>query len=95
MLYEYEAVLGQVNVVVVPIPHDCTDGFMCAYWRRPKAYLDQRARSAISTFSKLGNVTPGLEQLARDIKSGEWHRRHANILNRSEVDLGYRLIVAV
>lgn len=52
MLYEYEAVLGQVNVVVVPIPDDCTDGFKCAYWRRSKAYLDQRARSAISTFSK-------------------------------------------
>ncbi len=94
LLYEYEAVLGQVNVVVVPIPHDCTDGFLCAYWRRPKAYLDRRARSAISTFSKLEAVTLGVEQLARDIESGEWHRCHANILSRSELDLGYRLIVA-
>lgn len=94
MVHEYESVLGPVKVINVPIPRNCTDGFMCAYWGRPRAYLDKRVRSAISTFSKLGDVTRGLEQLDQDLKSGEWHRRYGSILNRTELDLGYRLIIA-
>ena len=27
-------------VTPVPVPHDCTDGFFGAFWRRPEAYLD-------------------------------------------------------
>ncbi|MET1111991.1 MAG: class I SAM-dependent methyltransferase [Allosphingosinicella sp.] len=38
----YEAWLGPVTVAPVPIPHDCTDGFLAAYWRRPAAYLIRR-----------------------------------------------------
>ncbi len=94
MLHEYEQVLGPTEVITVPIPHNCTDGFMCAYWRRPEAYLDQRVRSAISGFSKLRDAASGLQQLNRDLKSGAWHSRYGDILNRTEMDFGYRLIVA-
>ena len=94
-LDEIERGLGRITVSNVPIPHDCSDGFLGAYWRRPEAYLDQRVRSAISTFSKLRDVTSSLEQLDRDLKSGEWHRRYGNILTRSELDLGYRLVISV
>ncbi len=93
MLHEYEIALGSVEVIDVPIPHDCTDGFLCAYWRRPEAYLDSKVRSAISTFSKLGDVTTALDKLYRDLKSGDWHRRYGNLLGKTELDLGYRLIV--
>lgn len=24
---------------IAAIPHDCSDGFLAAYWRRPEAYL--------------------------------------------------------
>ena len=94
MLHEYENVLGPTEVITVPIPHNCTDGFMCAYWCRPEAYLDQRVRSAISTFSRLRSVNSGLQQLDRDLKTGEWRNRYGDILNEKELDLGYRLIVA-
>lgn len=94
MLHEFELVLGSVEVIDIPIPHDCTDGFMCAYWRRPEAYLNQHVRSAISTFSKLGDVTSGLEKLNSDLKSGKWRRRYGDTLNKAELDLGYRLIIA-
>ena len=93
MLDEYKTVLGSVEVIDVPIPHNCTDGFMCAYWRRPGAYLDSKVRSAISTFSKLGDVTTALDKLDRDLKSGDWYRRYGNLLDAAELDLGYRLIV--
>jgi SAM-dependent methyltransferase len=94
MIHEYEHVLGPIKVINVPIPHNCTDGFMCAYWRRPEAYLDQRVRSAISTFSKLRDATSGLQQLDRDLKSGEWHSRYSDVLSRTEMDFGYRLVIA-
>ena len=32
----YERWLGPVEITPVPIPHDCSDGFLCAYWRRPR-----------------------------------------------------------
>ena len=31
------------RVEPMPIPWDCVDGFFEAYWRRPEAYLDERA----------------------------------------------------
>lgn len=94
MLHEYERLLGALDVVEVPVPHNCTDGFMCAYWRRPEAYLDSNVRSAISTFSKLGDISAALARLECDLESGEWDRRYGDILSQSELDLGYRLIVA-
>ena len=94
-LDEIERGLGRIAVSNVPIPHDCSDGFLGAYWRRPESYLNGRVRSAISTFSKLHDVTSGLEHLRRDLAAGEWHRRYGNILTRSELDLGYRLVISV
>jgi len=37
---DFRKVLGRVEVHPLPIPHDCVDGFLGAYWRRPHAYLD-------------------------------------------------------
>ncbi len=50
-LSAYHDWLGpSVRISDVPIPHDCSDGFLAAYWRRPAAYLDPRIRAAISSF---------------------------------------------
>jgi SAM-dependent methyltransferase len=86
--------LGRVTVRDVPIPHDCSDGFLGAYWRRPHAYLSERVRSAISVFWKIPDVESGLERLRRDLASGEWQRRYGQVLSRESLDLGYRLVVA-
>lgn len=90
----YERWLGNVRVSPVPIPHDCTDGFLCAYWRRPEAYLDPRIRAAMSSFWAVGDVGEALDQLDTDIRSGAWADRHKSLLVREELDLGYRLVVA-
>src|SRR5262249_25364078 len=29
-----ERIIGPTRMTPVPIPHDCTDGLLCAYWRR-------------------------------------------------------------
>ena len=91
---DYERWLGPVRILPVPIPHDCTDGFLHAYWRRPRAYLDERIRSAISSVWKVGDVGPGLRRLAEDLESGEWRRRYAHLVALDQLDLGYRLVVA-
>jgi len=46
---EFSRAFGRVDVHTPPIPHDCVDGFLGAYWRRRHAYLDGSVRSAIST----------------------------------------------
>ena len=87
-------VFGPVVVWPVPIPSDCVDGFLGAYWQRPEAYLDPEVRAAISSFSRLANIKPHLERLERDLASGSWERRNAHLRECSELDLGYRLVVA-
>jgi SAM-dependent methyltransferase len=93
-LAELRRILGPIAVQPLPIPHDCVDGFLGAYWRRPAAYLDPAVRGAISTFTKIGDVDAGLDRLREDLASGRWTRRHGGLLDRSELDLGYRLVVS-
>lgn len=87
---------GESRVGSVPIPHDCADGFLGAFWRRPRAYLDPQVRAGISAFAKMpaDERDRGLGLLANDIRSGAWRRRHRELLDLEELDLGYRLIVA-
>jgi SAM-dependent methyltransferase len=91
---EFRRTLGDVEVRPLPVPHDCIDGFLGAYWRRPHAYLDPGVRSAISTFAKLSDVESGLAHLRGDLADGTWDRRYGHLLRQSEIDLGYRLVIA-
>jgi SAM-dependent methyltransferase len=93
-LDDLSRILGDVREVVVPIPKDCSDGFLCAYWARPEAYLDATIRSAISTFSRLDNLDDGLRRLKTDLDSGEWMEKNTDLTGFGEFDFGYRLIVA-
>lgn len=91
---DYERWLGPISVAPVPIPHDCTDGFLYSYWRRPHAYLDPAIRKGISTFWKMKDADGGLARLAADLDNGRWTARYADLLKLDELDTGYRLIVA-
>ena len=88
--------LGEGRVTPVPIPADCTDGFLASYWRRPERYLDPVVRQSISTFAQLPAdvVEAGMSKLKADLESGAWEHRHADLLGKEEMDWGYRLVVA-
>jgi SAM-dependent methyltransferase len=88
----YEKWLGSVEVSAVPIPHNCTDGFLAGYWRRPAAYLDERVRAAMSSFWALGDVSEELTKLEADLNSGAWEQRYSSLLDLKELDCGYRLV---
>jgi SAM-dependent methyltransferase len=90
----FQDAFGSVETIAVPIPEDCRDGFLGAYWKRPRAYLDRAVRSGISTFSKIGNVDLQLAHLENDILSGEWEQRYSSLRNLSALDLGYRIVIA-
>lgn len=89
----YAATLGPVEIRPLMVPHDCTDGFLYAFWRRPEAYLDPAIRAGSSSFHKLADLEDGLARLERDLADGTWQQRHAELLHREEMDLGYRLVI--
>jgi SAM-dependent methyltransferase len=91
---EYRRRLGEIEVTPVPVPHDCIDGFLYAFWRRPEAYLDPKVRAGSSSFRVLPGLDAGLSRLATDLASGEWERQYGHLLALDEFDAGYRLVVA-
>ncbi len=87
--------LGGGRVEVLAVPHDCSDGFCHAWWRRPEAYLDPRVRAAISGIARLpaADVDAGVAALHADLDDGTWRRRHRDLLAQDEIDAGYRLVI--
>jgi SAM-dependent methyltransferase len=90
----YAEAFDVVEMVPVPIPADCRDGFLGAYWQRPRAYLNPAVRKSISTFSKISDVGPQLQMLTTDIDTGVWEQRHGTLRKLEFLDLGYRLVIA-
>jgi SAM-dependent methyltransferase len=88
-------VLGGGEIRSVPISHDCRDGFLGAYWRRPAEYLEPEVQQSISSLATLDPAVRerGLSALAGDLESGAWAARHSDLAGRTALDLGYRLVV--
>ena len=90
------ATLGPIRTIPVPVPHDCRDGFLGAFWRRPESYLDPEVRRGISAFAQIAPEAErrGVARLADDLRSGRWEARHGALRGRDSLDIGYRLVVA-
>jgi SAM-dependent methyltransferase len=91
-----EDALHITDIIPVPVPWDCTDGFLCAYWRRPEMYLDPDARAAISGLALIGEqaLAPAMRRLRDDIDSGAWDNKYGHLRALDELDLGYRIIIS-
>jgi hypothetical protein len=87
--------LGAVEVCPLPVPHDCTDGFLAAFWRRPSAYLDPTVQANISAFLALEPSTRrrGLDALRRDLEDGTWASANRDLLTADTLDAGYRIVI--
>jgi SAM-dependent methyltransferase len=88
--------LGEIEIREVPIPRDCRDGFLCAFWQKPEAYLHPRVRRGISAFAKLPSdaVARGIARLADDLRSGRWEKLFGYLRMQDSADFGYRLVIA-
>jgi SAM-dependent methyltransferase len=87
---------GQVEVVPVPVPRDCVDGFGEAYYARPEAFLEPAVRAAQSGWALADPVAVqrGVDQLAADLSSGTWDARHGHLREQPARMGAVRLIVA-
>jgi SAM-dependent methyltransferase len=93
-LEEFNEYFDEVTIQTLQIPSDCQDGFLTAFWKRPEAYLSSQVRQAMSPFSKIKNLSKGLQKLEEDLASGAWARKNHALLGLSSLDVGYRLISA-
>lgn len=86
---------GPVTVTPVPVPHDCHDGFVHAFWRRPEALLDPAVRASMAVFADQpgGQAERAVAALRSDLADGTWAARNDELLGRTELDLGHRLLV--
>lgn len=87
--------LDSADVIDVPIPLDCVDGFGEAYYGRPEALLDPGARRANSAWTFVGpEVAARFEaQLQADLDSGAWDARHGALRTQPTFDGSLRLVV--
>lgn len=72
---------GSSTVTPVPIPLECTDGFIEAFYGRPEALLDADVREAQSGWQLLADdvVATGLRRLSDDLATGAWDARHGHL----------------
>jgi SAM-dependent methyltransferase len=89
------AIGGTTEVIEVPIPIDCVDGFTEAYYARPDAFLDPRVRAAQSAwgFVPADAAARAVAQLRADLASGEWDRRFGHLRAQPEFHGSLRLLV--
>jgi SAM-dependent methyltransferase len=87
---------GDTDIIPIPIPLGCIDGFGEAYYGRPERLLDPGARLANSAWSF---VAPAVGQrfvaeLGRDLTDGSWDRRYGQLRTQPHFEGSLRLIVA-
>lgn len=80
----------------VPVPRDCTDGFLLSFWGNPEGLLDADARRATSGFARLTAETEAkaVARLSQDLDSGTWDERYGELRRIETFDAGLRLVVA-
>jgi len=87
---------GGTEVLPVPIPLDCSDGFGEAYYGRPEALLDPGAQLACSAWSFVdaAAVSRFEAHLRRDLESGAWDARHGHLRTQPSFEGSLKLIIA-
>jgi SAM-dependent methyltransferase len=87
---------GDVEVQVVPTPHDTPDWTLGSFWAHPERVLDASARSSTSGLARMAPAVIDrlVTDLRRDLDDGTWDQRHGHLREQSEFDSGMRLLVA-
>ena len=96
MAHVTECLGGNCEIMKVPVPLDCVDGFQEAFYGRPEAFLQKEVRQAQSAW---GFVTPEVEErcvqaLAEDLASGEWDRKYGHYRKMKEFMGSIRLVIS-
>jgi hypothetical protein len=87
---------GRTEIRPIPIPLDCTDGFIEAYYGRPERLLEEPVRRAQSGWAFLpdGAEERAVTRLAADLADGTWDRRYGHLRTQPWHEGSLRLIVS-
>ncbi|KAA5532524.1 class I SAM-dependent methyltransferase [Taibaiella lutea] len=87
---------GNIEVIPVPIPLDCTDGFQEAFYGRPEAFLQKEVRQSQSAWGFLPEATASelVKRLEDDLLSGEWNRKYGHFRTQAFFTGALRLIIS-
>jgi SAM-dependent methyltransferase len=87
---------GRCTVTTTPVPLDCVDGFVGAFYGRPEQLLDPAVRAAQSAwgFIPAEAVERGVAALREALASGEWDARYGALRSQPAYDAALRLIVS-
>ena len=85
----------KAEVITFPLPKDLTDLFAASGWCRPELYLDIKVHNGISSFAKMSTeaIQMGVEQLSKDLQTGNWEKKYGELKQLESYDAGYRIIV--
>jgi SAM-dependent methyltransferase len=86
---------GTCEVVEVPIPLDCVDGFQEAFYGRPEAFLEKEVRLSQSAWGFLADEVQErlVKSLEDDLKSGEWDKKYGHYRTQPTFTCALRLII--
>jgi hypothetical protein len=86
---------GRSEVLTVPIPLHCADGFNEAYYGRPEMLLDEGARQACSawTFVDRAETDRFVRRLGDDLASGAWDARYGRLRRQPVLEGSLKLVV--
>lgn len=86
---------GEVEILSVPVPHDCRDGFNEAYYCRPEMFLNEKARLACSSWSLVpkSSVERFEAELSADLASGRWDEKYGHYRSQPLFDGPLRLVI--
>jgi SAM-dependent methyltransferase len=86
---------GIAEIIPIPVPADCVDGFAQAFFARPEKLLDPEVRRATSAWSFVpDSVVDRFEAaLGSDLASGDWDASYGSFRTLPELDAGLRLVV--
>ncbi len=91
-----EGLGGKSEIVRIPIPFDCRDGFNEAYYGRPECLLEPATRLACSSWSFVdATATARFEaMLGADLTSGAWDAEWGTLRSTPVYDGSLRLIIS-
>jgi SAM-dependent methyltransferase len=94
--YIVNALGGTCEIIPVPIPLDCVDGFQEAFYGRPEAFLDKEIRLSQSAwgFLPVGVEEKLVKALENDLKSGAWDRKYGHLRSQPTFTCALRLIIS-
>jgi SAM-dependent methyltransferase len=86
---------AHAEVRAVPVPIDCLDGFVEAFYARPEGFLDERVRRSQSGWALVDRAVEErfVARLDKDLSSGAWDERYGAWRTRQAFEGALRLIV--